>query len=64
VDEIGNWNQIILTRTKLFCKSIEKPAASGNSNLYIEVYNYGNSVAQNIGVSLQQVFQCFCKKAL
>ena len=41
--------------TKLFCKSIEKPAASGNSNLYIEVYNYGNSVAQNIGVKIQSV---------
>lgn len=41
--------------TKLFCKSIEKSAASGNSNLYIEVYNYGNTVAQNINVKIQDV---------
>ena len=41
--------------TKLFCKSIEKPAASGNSNLYVEVYNYGNAVAQNINVKIQDV---------
>ena len=41
--------------TKLFCKSIEKPAASGNSNLYVEVYNYGNAVAQNINVKIQNV---------
>lgn len=40
---------------KLFCKSIEKSAASGNSNLYIEVYNYGNTVAQNINVKIQDV---------
>lgn len=39
--------------TKLFCKSIEKPAASGNSNLYVEVYNYGNAVAQNINVKFR-----------
>lgn len=38
----------------LFCKSIEKSAASGNSNLYIEVYNFGNVVAQNINVKIQE----------
>ena len=29
--------------TKLFCKSIEKPAASGNSNLYVAEYRCENS---------------------
>lgn len=38
---------------KLFCKSIERTAIGGNSNLYIEVYNYGNIVAQNISVKIQ-----------
>lgn len=33
----------------LFCKSVEKDANKGNSNLYIEIYNYGNvSVCENI----------------
>ena len=35
---------------KLFCKSIERHASSGNSNLYIEVYNSGNTVAENVNV--------------
>lgn len=38
---------------QLFCKSIEKTASSGNSNLHIEVYNYGNAVAQNINIKIQ-----------
>lgn len=42
--------------SKLYCKSIEKQAASGNSNLYIEVYNYGNAVARNINVEIQDVY--------
>lgn len=40
---------------KLFCKSIERHAASGNSNLYIEVYNSGNAVAENVKVKIQGV---------
>ena len=40
---------------KLFCKSIERHASSGNSNLYIEVYNSGNTVAENVKVKIQGV---------
>ena len=40
---------------KLFCKSIERHASSGNSNLYIEVYNSGNTVAENVNVKIQGV---------
>jgi len=38
---------------QLFCKSVEKSANHGCSNLYIEVYNYGNAVAQNINIKIQ-----------
>ena len=40
---------------KLFCKSIERHASSGHSNLYIEVYNSGNTVAENVKVKIQGV---------
>lgn len=41
--------------SKLFCKSVDKEANKGNSNLYIEVYNYGNDISKDIAVKIQGV---------
>ena len=41
--------------SELFCKSVEKEANKGNSNLYIEIYNYGNEIAKDISVNIQEI---------
>lgn len=41
--------------SELFCKCVDKSTASGNSNLYIEIYNFGNIVSKNINVRIQGV---------
>ncbi len=41
--------------SELFCKSVEKDANKGNSNLYIEIYNYGNDIAKDISVNIQEI---------
>lgn len=44
--------------SELFCKSIEKDANRGTSNLYIEIYNYGNDIAKDISVNIQETDFC------
>lgn len=44
--------------SELFCKSVEKDANRGNSNLYIEIYNYGNDIAKDISVNIQETDFC------
>lgn len=39
--------------SELYCKCVESDRVNHVSNVYLEIFNYGNCIAKNIGVQIQ-----------